>query len=126
MTIVDDVRALEESRISAMLKGDVEAISKHLDTDLIYVHSTGQVDGKESYLNSLRAGKFVYESIELIDERHADGADFVVLCQTLSVTIRVGADPSPKPRAVTATALWRQTNGAWRLVAMQATPRASP
>jgi hypothetical protein len=50
---IDTVRELDRARVSAMLKGDVEAIASHLDYDLIYIHSTGVVDTRESYLESL-------------------------------------------------------------------------
>jgi ketosteroid isomerase-like protein len=125
MTALDDVRALERARISAMLKGDHQSIAQYLDQDLIYVHSTGLVDGRDSYLASLKEGKYVYERIEVIEERHAEGADFVALVQILSVVIRVaGADATPT-RQVAASSLWRRSQGQWKLVTMQATPRAT-
>jgi ketosteroid isomerase-like protein len=126
MTALEDVRALEQARISAMLKGDHQSIAQYLDQDLIYVHSTGLVDGRDSYLASLRDGKYVYETIEVIEERHVQGADFVVLVQVLSVVIRVaGADAAPLPRQVAASSLWRRSQGQWKLAVMQATPRAT-
>jgi ketosteroid isomerase-like protein len=125
MTVLEDVRALERARISAMLKGDHQAIAQYLDQDLIYVHSTGLVDGRENYLASLRDGKYVYERIEVIEERHAEGADFVVLLQILSVVIRVAGADTTVPRQVAASSLWRRLHGEWKLVTMQATPRAA-
>jgi ketosteroid isomerase-like protein len=123
MTALEDVRALEQARIAAMLKGDHQAIAQHLDQDLIYVHSTGQVDGRQSYLASLRDGKYVYERIEVIEERHAEGTDFVVLLQILSVVIRVAGAGEALPRQVAASSLWRRSQDQWKLVTMQATPR---
>ena len=41
-----------------MLKGDHQAIAQYLDQDLIYVRSTGQVDGSDSYLAPLRDGNY--------------------------------------------------------------------
>jgi ketosteroid isomerase-like protein len=121
---VDAVRELEQARISAMLKGDARAIADFLDDDLIYIHSSGVVDSKESYLKSLDEGRYVYEAIEVIGERHACGPGFVVFAQVLSVKIRVGSSPAQR-REVASTSMWKQSGSRWTLVAMQATPRSS-
>jgi ketosteroid isomerase-like protein len=125
MTALDDVRALEQARISAMLRGDRQSIAQYLDQDLIYVHSNGLVDGRDSYLASFRDGKYVYETIEVIEERHAQGVDFVVLVQILSVVIRVAGADAASLRQVAASSLWRRSQGQWKLAAMQATPRTA-
>jgi ketosteroid isomerase-like protein len=123
MTALDDVRALERARLSAMLKGDGQSIAQYLDQDLIYVHSTGLVDSRDSYLISLKGGKYVYEKIEVIEERHVQGADFILLLQILSVVIRVAGAGAASPRQVAASSLWRRSQGQWKLASMQATPR---
>jgi ketosteroid isomerase-like protein len=125
MTALDDVRALERARLSAMLKGDDQSIAQYLDQDLIYVHSTGLVDSRDSYLSSLKDGKYVYEKIEIIEERHVQGADFILLLQILSVVIRVAGAGAASPRQVAASSLWRRSQGQWKLASMQATPRAA-
>jgi ketosteroid isomerase-like protein len=121
---IDTVRKLDRARVSAMLKGDVEAVASYLDNDLIYIHSSGVVDTRTSYLESLSKGKFVYEAIDLIREYHVGGGDFVVLVQILSVKIRVGSTPAQQ-REVTANSVWRRSRQGWKLIAMQATPRAA-
>jgi ketosteroid isomerase-like protein len=123
MTALDDVRALERARLSAMLKGDGQSIAQYLDQDLIYVHSTGLVDSRDSYLSSLKDGKYVYEKIEVIEERHVQGTDFILLLQILSVVIRVAGAGAASPRQVATSSLWRRTQGQWKLASMQATPR---
>jgi ketosteroid isomerase-like protein len=114
----------ERSRIAAMLRGDTETIADYLDDDLIYIHSTGAVDDKGGYLQSLREGQFTYEAIDVIEERHALGGDCVVLTQIVSVKIRVGSIPAQR-REVVATSVWKRSGAAWKLIAMQATPRAT-
>jgi ketosteroid isomerase-like protein len=118
------VKERERSRIAAMLRGDTEAIADYLDDDLVYIHSTGAVDDKGSYLQSLREGQFTYEAIDVIEDRHALGGDCVVLTQIVSVNIRVGSIPAQR-REVVATSVWKFSRAAWKLIAMQATPRAT-
>jgi ketosteroid isomerase-like protein len=108
-----------------MTKADVDAVAACLDDDLIYVHSTGVIDTKESYLAALTAGQFVYESIDVLETRHAQGADFVVLCHVLSARIRLKSQSESVQRQMVASSTWRLSDGTWRLISMQATPRAS-
>ena len=124
MSSLEVVNERERSRIAAMLRGDTEAIADYLDDDLIYIHSTGAIDAKESYLQSLREGQFTYEAIDVIEERHALGGDCVVLTQILSVKIRVGSIPAQR-RETVATSVWKLSGAEWKLIAMQATPLAT-
>ena len=121
MTGLNDVRALERTRMSAMVKGEFDSISRYLDDDLIYIHSNGMTDSKTSYLRSLNQGRYVYESIEVFEERHAEDPNFIVLTQTLEVRIRTDAGPA-QARQVLATSAWRRRAGEWKLIVMQATP----
>lgn len=123
MTAVDDVRALQQALISAMLKGDAQAIARYVDDDAIYIHSNGVTDSKESYLKSVKDGRFVYDALELVDERHREGADFVVFSNTLSATIRVGGATHAEPRTLIVSLLWRKLKDEWRLVLLHSTHR---
>src|SRR5262249_50553306 len=115
---------LDLMRLSAMTKADMEAVAAFLDDDLIYVHSTGMIDTKESYLSALTAGRYVYESIDVLETRHAQGADFVVLCHVLLARIRLTSQRESVQRRLVASSTWRLSDGNWRLVSMQATPQA--
>jgi chaperonin GroEL (HSP60 family) len=62
--IIKAINALELQRFEAQVKKDYVALDKILSNDLIYTHSSGKVDSKESYIQSIKDGKSVYESIE--------------------------------------------------------------
>jgi ketosteroid isomerase-like protein len=128
MSALEQVLALEQRRLSAMMKGDVDAVAACLDDDLIYVHSNGTIDSKESYLSALVAGQYVYESIDILETRHAAGTHLVVLCHVLSARIRLKSQSESVQRRLVASSTWRLSAGNWRLVSMQATaqPGAVP
>ena len=63
-TALDTVRALEDARIDAMCSQDAEALESLLSDSMVYVHSTGMVDTKESFLGHVRNGPIQYRSIE--------------------------------------------------------------
>ena len=54
------VLALEERRRQALLAGDLPALQGLLADDLVYVHSTGGCDRKDSYLAKLSGGSLKY------------------------------------------------------------------
>src|SRR5580693_3127631 len=57
------IRQLEDERYQAMLDGDVETLGRLLSARLTYTHSNGARDTKESYLQKVRDGYFVYRSV---------------------------------------------------------------
>ncbi len=63
-SVADQIHALEDERYAAMIAGNVEALGRLLSDRLVYRHSTGGHDSKASYLERVRNGTFVYESIK--------------------------------------------------------------
>ena len=60
---MDEILALENRRIEAMLKGDVQTLEEILADDLIYTHTTARLDNKASFIDAVKTGKSVYLSL---------------------------------------------------------------
>ena len=58
-----DVLAAEQARFAAMTRADIAALDTLLAGDLIYTHTTGNVETKEQFLESLRVRRIHYERI---------------------------------------------------------------
>lgn len=58
--VVDDLLALDDARLRAMLAADVDALANLLHPALEYTHSDGRSDSRESYLQALRDGQLRY------------------------------------------------------------------
>src|SRR5215208_4340808 len=56
------VRTAELARFEANVKADAAALGKLLDDGLEYVHSNGDLDSKQSFIDSLTSGKRDYVS----------------------------------------------------------------
>ena len=123
---LDHIRSLERSRFSAMISGDPEAVSKFLDEELIYIHSSGLADSKARYLRSFQNNEFSYEKVEVIEDRHVGGKDCFILYQRLLVRMKIGANAKAVQRQLSATSVWRRSPQGWLLAAMQATPIEAP
>jgi hypothetical protein len=59
-----------------LISGDLAALSALLDNDLNYVHSNGEADSKDKYIESPRQGRITYEEISVT----VTGRPRVVLC----------------------------------------------
>ena len=54
------IKALEDQRYKAMIEADAGMLNKLLADSLVYTHSFGGSDSKESYLEGIRAKKWQY------------------------------------------------------------------
>ena|SRR6187402_2021519 len=63
----DDVKAAEMNWFNGITKNDFPLLEKVLADDLHYLHSTGVIDTKESYIKSMSSGKQKYSSGKIND-----------------------------------------------------------
>lgn len=59
------IEDLEKKRFAAQVSKDAEVLNKIFADDLIYVHSNGKMDNKESYVASVLNGGSVYSKIDI-------------------------------------------------------------
>ena len=121
MTTSNLVLALEDRRRQALLATDLPALDGLLADDLLYVHSTGVCDNKDSYLGKLSSGSLKYLELNFRD-LHVQ-----VLQQAAIVSGRMSAVVSKEGQRKSVASLFMTvwgcgTDGAWRLHAHQGTP----
>jgi Domain of unknown function (DUF4440) len=107
--------ALEDERYAAMLSGDAKKLDRLLDDRLRYVHSSGHVDNKASYMSDF-GRRWQYRSIERQDQTIVPLGDSALVFNQLRIDVQV-ADRLRKvdARAVT---VWNKSRGACRAVAV--------
>lgn len=119
-TKAEEIGALEDSRYSAMLTGDVGTLERLLHPELIYMHSTGVADSKVSYIAGLREGVWDYQHIERIEQRIVVQGGTALVFNRLVIKIKVrGVLKELDNRAL---AVWSEDNDEWRLVGLQSEP----
>ena len=112
---MDEIIALENRRTKAMIAGDVDALNEILADDLIYTHTTARIDTKSSFIDAISSGRSNYRSIELEDVNVRQFGDTAVV--TGHAKFHVG-DNNFEARF---TDVYAKRNGAWQMVAWQAT-----
>ena len=117
------VEVLETARITAMCEQDAETLERLLSDSMVYVHSTGLVDTKESFLGHVRNGPIQYRTFERRDtEAHAATDDTVIIRGSAAVGVEF--DGNPLDLDFRYLAVWVSHDGAWRFEAWQSTSTA--
>ena len=115
------VLALEDRRRRALLAGDGPTLHDLLAESLVYVHSTGVCDRKDSYLRKIDSGSLKYLSLNFSD------LQVQTLQQAAVVHGRMQAQISKDGQVKNVTSLFMTlwgcgADGVWRLHAHQGTP----
>jgi ketosteroid isomerase-like protein len=124
MKQIEEVRKLEAKRFEAMLAGDLTNIAALLDERLIYVHSSGLVDTRDSYLAALSKAEYTYHSVDIVQDDNAivEGS-LVILNRIMEVSMTVRSSGQTVSRRISATSVWVRSDAApgWRLLASHST-----
>ena len=118
---INEIKALEDGRYQAMLDGDTAILDALCSGDLIYTHSKGDHDDKQSYLHKVGSRYFTYLEITHPADR------VLVVHDAALVTRRMTANVSVAGRGIVHVdnrylAVWVREDGAWKFVAYQPTP----
>lgn len=113
------ILALETQRIGAMVRRDIETLDALLSDDLSYTHSGGHTDTKAGFLASVkdRSERYRYLGIDYSDAQ-------VILLSGQDVVVRgraqIRLEGMPGFHVIFLD-VWALRDGAWQMVAWQAT-----
>jgi hypothetical protein len=118
---INNIKALEDRRYQAMLDGDTAILDALCSGDLIYTHSKGDHDDKQSYLHKVGSRYFTFLEITHPADR------ILIVHGAALVTGRMTANVSVAGRGIVQVdnrylAVRVREDGAWKFVAYQPTP----
>ena len=114
----------DRERIGAMVAADEAWLTQILHEDLVYTHSNGVVDDRESLIGSLLGGSVDYRSIAPSDREVALFGETAVLSATARIVVRANGQQLVLDSAY--TAVYVHQAGRWRLAAYHSSPRSRP
>ena len=117
---ISKLRALEERRYAAMLAGDAEVLEELLHPELAYMHSTVELESKQSYLDTLRAGTSAYKSIRCDDQTIRIHGDVGLVFHHLEADVVFEGNARHLDNRL--LAVWARDDGDWRMLALQSGP----
>lgn len=123
--VVAAVRAADDERVAALLAANVDRLTLVLSDQLHYAHSSGAVDTKASYLESIATHHSVYVSIEYVQRDFVPVAPGVVLMEGRA-RINAGSSTQQNLLDLNFLGVWRNEDGKWRFVAWQSCRNPPP
>jgi ketosteroid isomerase-like protein len=119
----DAVLQLEQQWEDALIKSDVDALTKLYDDKIIYTHSSGKVDTKASYINAIKSGATKYQSMKRDDLKvEVYGQAAIVSCHWDVHILSQGNKVDINARYLH---VYVQQKDGWKMVAHEST-RISP
>lgn len=120
MSSEKEILALEDKRFGAMTAGDLKALEAMVHEELAYTHSSGVVDGKASWLESMRSGRVRYKSVSCSERKVRIFGDVALMTGRASIEADIGGQP--KSLRLLFLNAWAKTPQGWKFVAWQSTP----
>ncbi|CAN0279146.1 unnamed protein product [Discosporangium mesarthrocarpum] len=117
---IAELRNLEERRYAAMLAGDADVLEELLHDDLAYMHSTGELESKQSYIDTLRAGTSAYKMIRVDDQKIRIHADIGMVFHHLEADVVFQGNERHLDNRL--LAVWSRDAGKWRMLGLQSGP----
>lgn len=110
---------LDKQRMTAMAQKDVAALKNMICKGLVYTHSSGRQDTKQSLLEGMESGTTVYTSIVPSEVKAQDVGNAVVLTGVAAISV----DSKGKSNSfrVRFTDVYENQNGTWRMITWQST-----
>jgi hypothetical protein len=116
------VMGVEASRVEALERSDVAALDRILDDKLSYVHASGKVDTKASFLDAVRSGELHYISWKLMNIDTSLQGDTAVLHGEYAVRVKdARVQPAPFDVDVFFLTVYVRSGGNWRQIAWEST-----
>lgn len=123
--MIATVRSADNERIAAMLAADPVRLSALLSDQLHYAHSSGLIDTKASFIESLGGKLVVYESAEYVQRDFIPAGPGVMLMKGRA-RFKVGRGTERNLLDLNFLAVWREEGGHWRFLAWQSCRNPPP
>ncbi|MBI3415066.1 MAG: nuclear transport factor 2 family protein [Verrucomicrobia bacterium] len=121
------VRAADDQRVAATLAADGKKLDAIFSDELRYAHSSGVVDTKTSYIQSIVSGRTKYHVIHFEERNFTFPAPGIAL-ESGRAHMRATSPTGESDSIFSFLAVWRKEKGQWRFLAWQSCklPPATP
>lgn len=121
---VESLKDAELGRFKVMIAKDRAGLESVLHNDLVYFHSGGNVDTKESYIASIFSGKSSYLSIQVAEMQTRVYGKTGINTGIINI-VNLSADGKETPVKLRFTDVFVFESGRWQMVSWQSTKLAN-
>jgi len=112
------VATAAEKLRKAMVDGDSLQLSAIADARLTYGHSSGKIEDKATFVNTIASGKSDFVTIDISNQRITVAGNTAVVRHRLDATTNDGGKPGTVKLDI--LLVWQKEKGKWKLLARQA------
>jgi ketosteroid isomerase-like protein len=115
--------AVEQARTAALDRSDLAALDRIMADDITYIHASGKVDTKQSYLDAIRSGQLHYISWQPKDLHvRLVGDNAAVIDGEYAVRVTdARVQPTPFDISIFVLTVYARRKGQWQQIAWQST-----
>ena len=124
-----EVATAEAARTSALTKSDIAALDRIMADDITYIHASGKVDTKQSFLDAIRSGQLHYIVWQPKNLNVRVVGDAAVITGEYAVRVTDSrVKPDPFDINIFILTVYARRSGHWQQIAWQSTrdPATSP
>jgi ketosteroid isomerase-like protein len=110
---------LEKDRFNAMINRDSSKLARILADDLLYIHSNGVTDSKETFIKNIMSGKLEYLAVDLHQADIRTHNQTAWIHGAAKMKVRAGKDNPEVELFIRFLDVYKREGGTWRLVAWQ-------
>jgi ketosteroid isomerase-like protein len=116
------VLAADQARTAALEHSDVATLERIMADDVIYIHASGKVDTKKSYLDAIRSGQLHYISWRPVDLHvRVVGSGAIINGEYAVKVTDSRVQPNPFDINIFILTAYERRNGQWQQIAWQST-----
>jgi ketosteroid isomerase-like protein len=117
-----EVLAVEEARTAALDHSDVAALEQIMADDVTYIHASGKVDTKKTYLDAIRSGQLHYISWQAKNLNVRVVGNAAVIDGEYAVRVTDSrVQSAPFDLSIFILTVYERRNGHWQQIAWQST-----
>ena len=115
-----EILALEDKRFAAMVARDFGGLEALVHDQLRYTHSSGNTDGKATWLESMKSGRVKYKKASCSEQKVQIYGDTALITGRANIEAEIGGQA--KTLKLLFLNAWTRTPQGWKFVAWQSTP----
>lgn len=115
---------LDDERLRAMKAADQAALERLMSEDIVYTHSSGRLDSKQSFIASVTSGATKYLRVDRKEAAATLRDGFAVLTGRVEIDVETGG--RKLNLNLRFCNVWERTAKGWQQIAWQSTPIAPP
>lgn len=119
------LKAADDTRVAATKSADREKLVAIFSDGLRYAHSSGTVDTKQSYIESLTSGRTKYLTLDYDERAFTFPAPGIAL-MTGRAHVKVKNATGEVDMILSFLSVWREEDGRWRFLAWQSCKLPAP